>query len=89
MMSICRVVLAVTRSIKYSVAWMVCHSRRTLWLNQAFKDSQLAGIEKVDISLESQSVIVDADQSKATYEAVLEKIKKTGRTVKGGETLRA
>lgn len=46
------------------------------------------GVNKVDISLEQQSVLVDADEAQgATYDAVLEKIKKTGRTVKGGETI--
>lgn len=49
----------------------------------------LKGVEKVEISLEHQSVLVDADKAQgASYDAVLEKIKKTGRTVKGGETVR-
>ena len=47
------------------------------------------GVDSVDISLEAQSVVVTAQPtSGATYEAVLEKIKKTGRTVKGGETVK-
>lgn len=48
------------------------------------------GVEKVDISLEQQTVLVTADTSRgATYEAVLAKISKTGRTVKSGETVKA
>ncbi|OBZ84926.1 Metal homeostasis factor ATX1 [Choanephora cucurbitarum] len=41
--------------------------------------SRLEGIEKVDISLDDQTVIVDAH---LPHEKVLEAIKKTGKTVK-------
>lgn len=48
------------------------------------------GVESVDISLEKQTVLVAADPTQgATYDAVLQKITKTGRTVKGGETVAA
>lgn len=48
------------------------------------------GVESVDISLEKQTVLVGADPTQgATYDAVLQKITKTGRTVKGGETVAA
>ncbi|RCH83794.1 Cytosolic copper metallochaperone, partial [Rhizopus stolonifer] len=41
--------------------------------------SRLEGIEKVDISLEEQKVVVDTNLPRET---VLEAIKKTGKTVK-------
>lgn len=45
----------------------------------------MAGINSVNIDMEKQTVLVEGDIS---YEAALEKIKKTGRTVNGGETLK-
>ncbi|KAH8922815.1 copper chaperone taha [Atractiella rhizophila] len=46
------------------------------------------GVESFDISLEKQEVIVNANAS-APYETVLEKIKKTGKTVNSGEVVQA
>ncbi|ORZ02858.1 putative ATX1-antioxidant protein and metal homeostasis factor [Syncephalastrum racemosum] len=41
--------------------------------------SRLEGIEKIDISLEKQTVVVDTELPR---EKILETIKKTGKTVK-------
>ncbi|ODQ80400.1 hypothetical protein BABINDRAFT_161346 [Babjeviella inositovora NRRL Y-12698] len=44
------------------------------------------GVKKIDISLETQLVNVTTDES-LTYDAVLEKIAKTGKKVLGGKTI--
>lgn len=50
--------------------------------------TECLGVESIDIDMEKQTVLVSADpQLGATYDAVLEKITKTGKTVHGGEVL--
>jgi len=46
---------------------------------------KLEGLESFDVSLEKQTVIVHP--TTATYEEVLEKIKKTGKEVRSGKTV--
>jgi copper chaperone len=43
-----------------------------------------AGVESYNVSLETQTAEIQAADS-LTYETVLEKIKKTGKTVNSGE----
>ncbi|ORY81967.1 copper chaperone taha [Protomyces lactucae-debilis] len=50
--------------------------------------TKMEGVETIDIDMEKQTVLVSADPGLgATYDAVLEKIKKTGKTVHGGEVV--
>lgn len=51
--------------------------------NRAGAD-QHAGVESYNVSLESQTAEITAADS-LDYQTVLEKIKKTGKTVKSGE----
>jgi copper chaperone len=44
----------------------------------------LAGVESFNVSLENQTAEITAADS-LSYDTVLEKIKKTGKTVKSGE----
>jgi len=46
--------------------------------------SKADGIDSYDVSLEKEEVIV---RGPATYDYVLEKIKKTGKEVRSGETV--
>lgn len=52
----------------------------TVWLTQ----SHLTGVKSYNVSLESQTADITADDS-LPYETVLEKIKKTGKAVNSGE----
>ncbi|KAF9693835.1 hypothetical protein EKO04_008454 [Ascochyta lentis] len=45
---------------------------------------KLEGVKSYDVSLETQSANIVTEDS-LSYETVLEKIKKTGKTVKSGE----
>ncbi|KAF3007876.1 Cytosolic copper metallochaperone [Curvularia kusanoi] len=45
---------------------------------------KLEGVKSYNVSLETQTADIVAEES-LTYETVLEKIKKTGKTVKSGE----
>lgn len=47
--------------------------------------SKLDGLSSVDVNLEKQSVTVESDT--VDYDTVLDKIKKTGKTVVGGKSL--
>lgn len=54
-------------------------------LAPAHQHSQvLAGVKSFDVSLDTQTADVTTDD-KVTYDTVLEKIKKTGKTVVSGE----
>jgi hypothetical protein len=62
-----------------SRSWMV--SRKCSPLDYANKTT---GVEKHTVSLEDQTAVVEASDS-LTYDAVLEKIKKTGKKINTGE----
>ena len=56
---------------------------RRMWLLKVATDSN-AGVKSYNVSLENQTADIVAEDS-LSYETVLEKIKKTGKTVKSGE----
>ena len=61
---------------------MVSAERRIQLLNMA--TNLKAGVKSYNVSLETQTADIVTEDS-LSYETVLEKIKKTGKTVKSGE----
>jgi copper chaperone len=52
--------------------------------NNSINNPFLTGVKSYDVSLDKQTAEITADES-LDYATVLEKIKKTGKTIKGAE----